>query len=159
MNRDMQRFRGNVLGILSMLIAQFLLGMAVNLFITIAPDHPGSNPSEFFSGAARSVAWAVSQSPVVLILHAVLGILLVINCIVVLIGAFRFPSTALRVLAGLGAAGIIGAAINGASFLNYNHDINSYLMSIGFALAAVVYTQILFITPPVSETPGSQSLS
>jgi hypothetical protein len=150
----MERFRRNVLGSLSMLIVQFLLGMGVNLFVTIAPNHPGANPSEFFSGAARSVAWAVSQSPVVLILHAILGILLVINSIVVLVGAFRFPSTALRVLAALGAVGIIGAAFNGASFLNYNHDVNSYLMSVGFALAAVVYTQIIFMTPPATVPPA-----
>jgi hypothetical protein len=153
----MQRFRGQVLGILSMLIAQFLLGMGVNLFVKIAPNHPGANPSEYFSGAARSVAWAVSQSPAVLILHTILGILLVINSIVVLIRAYRFPSATIRVLAVLGAVGIIGAAFNGASFLNYNHDVNSYLMSVGFALAAVVYTQIIFITPSASETPESQA--
>jgi hypothetical protein len=153
----MQRFRGNVLGILTMLIVQFLLGMGVNLFITIAPNHPGANPSDFFSGAARSVAWSLSQGPVTLIFHSILGLLLVINSIVVLIRAFQFQSTAIRVLAVLGAVGIIGAAINGASFLNYNHDANSYLMSVGFALAAVVYTQIDFMTPSAAEAPESRA--
>jgi len=143
----MQRLRGQLLGMLFMLIAQFLLGMAVNLFVTITRHHPGANPSEFFSGAAKSVFWAISQAPVLLILHAILGLLLAVNSIVILVAAFRLPSTAVRVLAALGALGIIGAGFNGASFLNYNHDVNSYVMSVGFALATVVYVQMLAMTP------------
>ena len=44
---------------LVMLIAQFLLGMAVNLFVKIPADHPGSNPPAHFSGVAQSVTWAI----------------------------------------------------------------------------------------------------
>lgn len=137
---------------LSGLIIQFLLGMGVNLFVTIATNHPGANPSNFFSGTGQSVGWSLSQAPVVLIFHSILGILLLINSIVILVRAFQFSSTAIRVLAALGAFGIIGAAINGASFLSYNHDANSYIMSVGFALAAVVYTQILFMTSPQDQS-------
>ena len=44
---------------LVMLIAQFLLGMAVNLFVKIPDHHPGANPPEYFSGVARSVTWTI----------------------------------------------------------------------------------------------------
>lgn len=148
----MQKFRGSVLGMLSMLIAQFLLGMAVNLFVTITRDHPGANAHEFFGGAVRSIFWASTQGPLVLILHAILGILLAINSVVVLIQSFRLSSTSTRVFAALGVVGIIAAGFNGASFLNYNHNVNSYLMSVGFALAAAAYTQLLFVLPPVAPT-------
>jgi hypothetical protein len=154
----MQRFRGNLLGILSMLILQFLLGMGVNLFVTITRHHPGANPPEFFGGAVQSVFWAATQGPVVLILHTILGLLLVINSVVILVGAFRLPSTATRVLASFGVLGIVGAGFNGASFLNYNQDVNSYLMSVGFALAAVVYTQLLYMLPaPIPSSSLSSS--
>ena len=143
-----QRFRGSLLGMLSMLIVQFLFGMGVNLFVTITRDHPGANPPDFFTGAGQSVFWAATQGPVALIFHAVLGLLLAINSIVILIQAFRLDSSATRVVAALGALGIIAAGFNGASFLNYNHDLNSYLMSVGFALAALAYTQLLYNLPP-----------
>ncbi|MGH2444034.1 MAG: hypothetical protein ACRDFX_12840 [Chloroflexota bacterium] len=146
----MNRFRGNVLGMLSLLIIQFVLGMAVNLFITITRNHPGTNSADFFAAVFQSVVWAVSQGPIVLILHAILGLLLFINSIFILISAYRLPSTAVRVLAVLGTLGIIAAGINGASFLSYNQDANSFVMSITFALAAVVYTQILYMMPALA---------
>lgn len=143
----MQQLRGRTLGILSMLIIQFLLGMAVNLFITLTRHHPGANPPEYFSGSVQSVFWALTQGPILLILHVILGLLLFITSIVLVVQSFRLPGAALRVLAILGFVGILGAGFNGASFLNYNQNFSSYLMSVGFALAAVVYTQILFILP------------
>lgn len=146
----MQRFRATLLGILSMLIIQFLLGMGVNLFVTITRHHPGANPPEYFSGSLQSVFWALTQGPILLILHVILGLLLFITSVAVLVRAFRLPGLAPRILAGLGTVGIIGAGFNGASFLNYNEDFSSYLMSIGFALAAVVYTQLLYMLPAAS---------
>jgi hypothetical protein len=50
-----RQLRISFLFALVMLIAQFLLGMAVNLFVKIPTDHPGYNPPEYFSGAAQSV--------------------------------------------------------------------------------------------------------
>jgi hypothetical protein len=144
----MQRFRVNLLGILSLLIVQFLLGMGVDLSIRITRHHPGANASDFFGGAVQSVFWAVTQGPILLVLHAILGLLLALNSIVVLVEAFRLPSTAIRVLAGLGVFGIIAAGFNGASFLIYDHNVNSFFMSVGFALAVVVYTQLLYMLPP-----------
>ncbi|HZS93257.1 MAG TPA: hypothetical protein VFA78_00530 [Chloroflexota bacterium] len=142
----MDRLRGQTRGIVLMLVLQFLLGMAVNLFVTITRHHPGANPSEFFSGAFHSVVWAVSGAPILLILHAILGLLLVLTSIGIVIAAFRAASTGIRVLAVLGFLMILGAGFNGASFLNYNHDVNSYLMSVGFAIAIVCYAQILAAT-------------
>ena len=43
----------------------------------------------------------------------------------------------------LGALFILGAGFNGASFLNYNHDANSYVMALLFAAAVLCYSVIL----------------
>ena len=43
----------------------------------------------------------------------------------------------------LGALFILGAGFNGASFLNYNQDANSYVMALLFAAAVLCYIIIL----------------
>ncbi len=58
------------------LVVQFWLGMWVNLFVDVPKTHPGANP-EFFTGAARSVSWAILSGPSGwLAIHAALGRLL-----------------------------------------------------------------------------------
>ena len=37
------------------LLAQFVLGMAANLFVTIPAHHPGASPNNYFVGAGHSV--------------------------------------------------------------------------------------------------------
>src|SRR5260370_17430305 len=60
-----------------MLVGQFLLGMAVNLFVKIPTEHPGSNPPEYFSGVAQSVTWAILHGNILLAIHAGFGLALV----------------------------------------------------------------------------------
>jgi hypothetical protein len=83
------RLRGLTVVILVLLAAQFLLGMAVNLFVTIPTHHPGANPPEYFSGVFQSVSWAVtsSSSPLWLLLHASLGLGLVVLTLALLLSA------------------------------------------------------------------------
>lgn len=61
-----------------LLLVQFLFGMAVNLFVKIPDDHPGTNPTEYFSGVAQSVTWATSNGGLWLASHAGTGLLLVL---------------------------------------------------------------------------------
>src|SRR5438132_13997041 len=63
---------------LVMLTAQFLLGMAVNLFVTIPDQHPGANPPEYFSGVVQSVIWAILHGHMLLAIHAGVGLVIVI---------------------------------------------------------------------------------
>lgn len=143
----MPRFRDSVLGVLRMLIAQFLLGMATNLFVTVSRHHPGANASNFFAGGIQSVLWAATQGPVILLLHAILGGLILVTSILTVIHAFNVAGGAVRVYAILGLLGVLAAGFNGAAFLEYNNDVNSFIMSVGFAVAASFYTQILFVLP------------
>src|ERR1700687_5892355 len=64
------RFRATLAFALGALIAQFLLGMAVNLFVTIPTDHPGANRPEYFGGVVASVSWAILPGGLWLTLHA-----------------------------------------------------------------------------------------
>jgi hypothetical protein len=47
--------RRTTVGLLIALIVQFLIGMLVNLFVTIPDRHPGSQPTEYFAGSFQSV--------------------------------------------------------------------------------------------------------
>jgi hypothetical protein len=136
-----------LLGTLISLLVQFMLGMAVNLFVKIPEDHPGARPSEFFAGAVSSVTWALLQGPVLLILHASLGLLLAVSAVVILVRGFSWGTLGVRVTCILGAVGVLAAGLNGGSFLNYDQDVNSLLMSAGFALAVLSYLVAIYLLP------------
>src|ERR1700680_2665563 len=141
--------RGSFAAIL-MLIAQFLLGMGVNLFVVIPKDHPGSNPPEYFSGVVQSVAWALLHGHILLILHSGFGLVLVFAAVGTLVQAIRSRTRELIVTASVGAFGVIAAGFNGGSYLNYHEDFSSMIMATGFAVAMVAYATGLYL---VSQTP------
>jgi hypothetical protein len=136
------RLRGLTAVTLFILAVQFLLGMEVNLFVTIPTNHPGANPPEYFSGVFNSVAWAVtsSSSPFWLLLHASMGLVLAVLTIALLISAIVSRKGSWIAIAIVGLIGVVGAGFNGGSFLNYNEDISSMLMSLGFILAIMTYS-------------------
>lgn len=147
-----RQLRISFLFALVMLIAQFLLGMAVNLFVKIPTNHPGSNPPEYFSGVAQSVAWAILNGHILLSIHAGFGLVLVIAAIGTLIQAIGNRRRGIVVPAVFGFIGVLGAGFNGGSFLNYREDFSSMLMATGFAIAVVSYSVGLYVA---SESPAS----
>jgi hypothetical protein len=149
-----ERVRRGYLAMFLLVVAQFLLGMAVNLFITIPKDHPGSNPAEYFSGVAQSVVWALFHGSPLLILHVALGLLLAIFAVNLLVQAVQSRTRRLILPASFGAFGVIAAGLNGGSFLNYREDFSSMLMAAGFAIAVVSYVVGHYLSP---RSPGSPS--
>ncbi len=127
--------------LLVLLGAQFLIGMLVNLFVTVPSAHPGVNPSNYFVGVAQAVAWALFNAPWALLIHVVIGLLLFLLSIVLLVLAIASRRRAWITISILGLIGIMGAGFNGASFMNYGGlNISSLLMAVGFLLAAICYT-------------------
>src|SRR5437016_3616944 len=135
---------------LVMLIAQFLLGMAVNLFVTIPDQHPGANPPEYFSGVAQSVTWAILHGHILLAIHAAFG--LVLAALGTLVQAIGNRRRGIVVSAVFGFIGVLAAGFNGGSFLNYNQDFSSMLMAAGFAVAVVAYSAGLYIANDETST-------
>jgi hypothetical protein len=155
-----QRFnaalRPGFLSALIMLVIQFLLGMYVNLFVTIPTNHPGARPPEYFSGVAKSVLWAITQSGLIfLILHAAFGLVIVVGAGVLLVQAIQSRMRSLILTTSFGAFGVVAAGFNGGSFLNYNQDFSSMIMAAGFAVAMISYVFGLYVaaqSPSVSAT-------
>jgi hypothetical protein len=133
------RLRTFTLLTLLLLNVQFFLGMLVNLFIQIPVVHPGANSSNYFLGMAQGIAWTLLSGPPALLFHVALGLLLVLasSLLMGLAIASRYRSWIIASI--LGWVGIVGAGFNGASFLNYGHDLSSLLMSTGFVLAMIAY--------------------
>jgi hypothetical protein len=144
----MARLRWSAFGMIVGLLVQFMAGMLVNLFTKIPDSHPGSNPSEYFSGSFESLRWALTQSGLpALVFHVVWGMLLVLNGVVLIVMARRAKRRALTVAAVLGFLFVLGAGFNGASFLNYREDFSSMIMASLFGLAVMAYAVILFLAP------------
>ncbi len=138
-----------------LLVAQVGVGMVVNLYVTIPARHPGADPANYFSGSARSVGWALGSAPAALAVHAGLGVALVLGGIAVAIGAWRCASRTVGALTVLAAGLIIGAAFNGASFLDFNHDISSLIMALLALAALLCYVTALFVLP--TQVRGADS--
>ena len=148
-----RQLRVSFLFALVMLIGQFLLGMAVNLFVKIPDQHPGANPPEYFSGVAQSVTWAILHGNLLLAIHAGFGFVLVVAAIGTLVQAIGSRRRGLVVSAVFGFIGVLGAGFNGGSFLNYHQDFSSMLMASGFAIAVVSYSAGLYIAnEPATST-------
>jgi hypothetical protein len=151
-----RQLRISFLVALLMLFGQFLLGMAVNLFVKIPTNHPGSNPPEYFSGVAQSVTWAILNGHILLSIHGGFGLVLVIASIGTLIQAIGNRRRGIVVSAVFGFIGVLGAGFNGGSFLNYHEDFSSMLMATGFAIAVSSYSVGLYFA---SETAATSTAS
>jgi hypothetical protein len=140
-----------MVGMIFGLLVQFLLGMAVNLFVNIPTNHPGANPPEYFSGVAQSVTWAILQGPLLLVLHAVLGLVLLAGAVLTFVRGVRTGPRSLAIATGVSALAVLVAGLNGGSFLNYNEDFSSMIMASFFAIAVVSYAVGLYVAPATSE--------
>jgi hypothetical protein len=130
----------------ALLLAQFLLGIATNLYVTIPTHHPGTNGS-YFAGIGGGIGWAIGSGPVPLAIHAALGSALVLLAIAVFVLAVRSRARRWISCGLIGLVAIIAAWFNGVSFINVGqHNVNSMIMSAGFAAAVASYTAGLYLS-------------
>ena len=139
---------------IGMLLAQYVLGMVINLFVTIPGNHPGSNPPEYFGGVVHSVSWAILHGGLFLTLHAAFGLVIVLGAIGTLVQAIRLGGGSRITWSALGFIGVLGAGFNGGSFLNYNQNFSSMIMAIGWALAMTSYVVLLYRGAATAPAPA-----
>ncbi|ALE06470.1 hypothetical protein AL755_15045 [Arthrobacter sp. ERGS1:01] len=136
------------------LLAQYLLGMVDNLFVTIPDQHPGAKAGEYFGGVAAGIGWALSDGGPWLALHAGLGLALVVVGIGLVVQTARMGDRRHLVLTAVAALFILGAGFNGASFINYGLDVSSLIMAILWALAMACYLLLLYLPGPGQTRPA-----
>ncbi len=141
-----------LLGVCFALLTQFMLGMVVNLFITVSRTHPGAGYADYLAGATVSVEWALVHMWPYLALHVLLGLTLVILSLTFFIrGLLATPrNAALLVAGGTGVFGALLAAGDGIYFLIHpDFDVASMLMATGFAIAlGAVIVQMYLVRRP-----------
>ncbi len=129
-----------------LLLVQFLLGMATNLYVTIPTHQPGTTAGNYASGLGSDLAWAVGSGPLPLAIHAALGSALVLVGIATVVLAARARRTAWIVTSAVGLVAILAAWFNGLSFINLGQpNFNSMIMSGGFAVAVACYVSELYL--------------
>ena len=101
--------RGNAMGLLVMLVLQYSLGTWVNLEATV----PHADSTGGFRGA---FVGAITNGPIALTLHALLGTLLLIAAVALIVRALSVGQTLWTVLAIIGFLSIVFAWITGVRF-------------------------------------------
>ncbi len=109
---------------------QFLLGMLLNLFVTMPDVHPGTTGGEYFSRSWTSLWWALSLGGgVALFIHAITGAVLFCGTLALLVYTQIRRVTGWRWPLGLAAFFALAAFFNGMSFLDYGEEFSSAIMA------------------------------
>jgi hypothetical protein len=144
MTPSLSSLRWKLLAAILLVLAQACLGIVVNLYVTVPAHHPGAHPADYFSGSLHSLGWALSHGPVMLVLHALLGLALVLLAGYIAATAWRSGRRAIRGWSVLAGLFVIGAGFNGASFLDFGNNISSLLMAV-LAFAAIACYSITLV--------------
>jgi hypothetical protein len=131
-----------------LVLVQSGFGIVVNLYATIPAQHPGAGATNYFTGSADSIGWAISHGTLSLAIHASLGLALAVYVIRVAVGAAVSRERALTAWTFLAALFVIGAGFNGASFLDFANDISSLIMALLAFGALACYAAALYLLPP-----------
>jgi hypothetical protein len=133
------RIRYASLGLVSMLIIEFILGVVYNLYGTAPTPH-------------KSIG--LFSSPV-LALHVVLGILLLVAAVMLLVRAIGARHRLAIWMAAVGLVGIIAAGGAGLGFTHSGANGASLGMSIAFAVSLTCYVAVLVVLPGVGTGAGA----
>jgi hypothetical protein len=130
------RLRLSSLGLVTMLILEFILGIVYNLY--------GTAPT-----STKSIG--LFSSPV-LALHVVLAILLVIAAVMQLIRAIGARHRLTIWMSAIGLLGILAAGFAGLGFTGSGAAGASLGMSLAFAVSLAAYVVLVFALAPSSTT-------
>jgi hypothetical protein len=137
-----------------LLFVQYLLGMAVNVFVVLPARHPGANAGNYFGGAASGLGWVIASGPGWAAAHATFGLALIVAAIAAVVLARGYGRAAVS-LPAVGLLAVIGAAFNGVSFVNYGQAFSSMIMAGLWALALACYVTGAIRTATSMTATGS----
>lgn len=141
--RRIRTLRLNSAGICLMLIAEYGLGIGVNLYLQVPP-------ADRHRGIATALGRVLTNQPVVLAIHGALGLLLIFAAVSVLTRAILARQRFAIVAAAAGLLAIAGAAFSGATFVNADKDGASMAMAVLTGVALLCYVACLLVVTPKS---------
>ena len=130
---------------LTLVVAQYVIGMYVNLYATIPQADHG-----------HGLGTVISNGPVMLSIHAVLGLLLGLGALSVLVRAVRSRRPAVIAWSATGLLALVLAAAAGAGFTSTGDRAGSMAMAVLTGVALLCYAaNIYLVRPPATPaTPG-----
>jgi hypothetical protein len=137
---SLARLRRGSLVALVLVVAEYLIGMYVNLFVTIPrADH------------GHGVGSAIANGPAILATHAVIGLLLGLAALGVLVQAIMARHVGAIAASAAGLFALAFASAAGASFTTSGHPADSMAMSVLTGVGLLCYAANLYLLPPPGQ--------
>ena len=116
------------------LLIQYAVGLWVNLYVTVpARDHGG--------GVLAAVGRALANGPAALAVHAGLGLVLLLGSIALVVRAVVAGERFFRVTTAVSLLAVLGAAGSGAAFVN--NGSNGASLGMGLLTAVALLCQLI----------------
>lgn len=135
--RRLKALRRASFAALVLLLIQFVLGMYVNLYVTVPKGDQGGGLGKAISGGPASLS-----------IHAVLGLLLALSAIGLLVQSVMARYWGVFAAAVIALVAIIGAVFSGTGFVNQGgQDSASMTMAVLAGVAMLCYGTVLYVLP------------
>ena len=138
--------RRTSLGMTAALLVQYALGMVVNLYVTVPARDQGG-------GVLVAIGRAFANGPVSLAIHAGLGLLILLGTISLVVRSVLSRRRPLIWLSAVALLAVLGAAFNGAAFVNSGNDGASLGMALLTGVALFCLAVALYLTGAPSAAP------
>ena len=132
--RQREGLRRASLAALVLLLVEYGIGIAVNLYVTVPKADHG-----------QTIGKIISTGPAGLSVHIVLGVLLILAAIGLVVQAVLARHRALIVTSVIGLLALGGAAAQGASFVGNGHPSASMVMAVLTGVAILSYGAGLYL--------------
>jgi hypothetical protein len=119
------RIDRHAMGMIGVLILQYILGIAVNLYV------------QFPEGASAAQNWDFMRGQWLVWAHLILGTLIVLGTISLYVRAIKLKDKTWKIAGGIAMGSVILAWISGEEFVSGQVDIYSFIMSLLFIIALV----------------------
>lgn len=120
---------------LVLLLIQFVLGMYVNLYVTVPKADQGGGLGKAITGGPASLG-----------VHAVLGLLLILSAVGLLVQSLMARYWGVFAAAVIALVAVVGAAFSGADFVNKGgQDSASMTMAVLAGVAMLCYGTVLYL--------------
>jgi hypothetical protein len=146
---SLARLRVTALSMMLLLVAQFVVGIVANLYVTIPATIPGTKAGK------PDIGWALAHSPVDLRIHVVLAFLLVAAALVMAGLGVATRRAAWIITTLTGAVMILVATSGGLGFLSGASSASSLQMALGFMGAFLAYAAGFYVTK-TSDRPAAR---
>ncbi len=124
---DAPRLKRQAIGIIVMLVLEYILGMTTNLFV------------HFTQGQAAQANWDFARTQLPLMAHIILGMLILLAAIVLYIQAVKARSRTWKIPSGIGLGSVLLTIFSGSEFVSKQSDSYSFVMSLLFIVALSSY--------------------